>query len=180
MTTKVSDGLRLVSHDDDQFALRRAFGRFPTGVSVHAAEIDGIQHALVASSFMVGVSLDPPLVAVAVQQNSETWPLLRDADRFGVSVFAAGQGALVRQLAGKDRATRFDDVAVERGEHGALFLTAASSWFEVSLHEEFRAGDHLMGLLRVHRVATADERDPLVWHGSGFRDLAALGSVDLG
>ncbi|MFD0995676.1 flavin reductase family protein [Pseudoclavibacter chungangensis] len=62
----------------------------------------------------------------------------------------------------------------------ALFLTAASSWFEVSLHEEFRAGDHLMGLLRVHRVATADERDPLVWHGSGFRDLAALGSVDLG
>lgn len=37
-----------------------------------------------------------------------------------------------------------------------------------------------MGLLRVHRVATADERDPLVWHGSGFRDLAALGSVDLG
>ncbi|NYJ67089.1 hypothetical protein HNR16_001877 [Pseudoclavibacter chungangensis] len=120
MTTKVSDGLRLVSHDDDQFALRRAFGRFPTGVSVHAAEIDGIEHALVASSFMVGVSLDPPLVAVAVQENSETWPLLRDAERFGVSVFAAGQGPLVRQLAGKDRAARFDDVAVEHGEHGPV------------------------------------------------------------
>ena len=62
-----------------QAVVRNAFAQFPSGVAVLAADIDGGKHALVASSFMVGVSLDPCLGAVAVQKSSETWPLIKEA-----------------------------------------------------------------------------------------------------
>lgn len=179
MTNPISVGLELTSHADDPMILRRTFGHFPSGVSVHAVEIDGEKHALVASSFMVGVSLEPALVAVAVQEQSSTWPILREADRFGVSIFGSGQGDMVRQLAGKDKSARFNDVPVQYGERGALFVNDASIWLEVSTHEVFTAGDHIMALLQVHRAATSEEREPLVWHGSGFRDLVSKGSVDV-
>lgn len=179
MTTTPSVGLQLASHADDSMILRKTFGHFPSGVSVNAVEIDGEKHALVASSFMVGVSLEPALIAVAVQKGSSTWPILREAARFGVSIFGSGQGDLVRQLAGKDKAARFNDVSCHTGDQGALFVEGASIWFEVSLHQEFEAGDHLMALLEVHRAATEEGREPLIWHGSGFRDLQSKDTVDV-
>ena len=53
-------------------ALRQAFGRFPSGIAALCAEIDGAPQGIVASSFTVGVSMDPPLVMFAVQNASRT------------------------------------------------------------------------------------------------------------
>lgn len=155
----------------DPRTLRNVFAAFPSGVSVMSFESEGQLHGLVASSFMVGVSLEPPLVAVAVQKDSETWPLMRDAGAFGVSIFGTGQGHLVRQLANKDRSRRFADVAVSREEHGSVFLQGAAVWLDCTLYSEFEAGDHFMGLLEVKQVALDHSTDPLIWHGSRFRDL---------
>jgi len=131
----------------------------------------GQKHALVASSFMVGVSLEPCLVAVAVQKTSESWPVLARAARLGVSVFAQGQGTLSRQLAGKDREQRFAEVAHGVNDSGAIFIDDAAVWFECSVFAEYEAGDHWMVLLNVHGVGATDV-DPLIWHGSRFRGLA--------
>lgn len=51
-------------------ALREAYSHFPQGVVLLAAEVDGVRHGLLASTFTVGVSLTPPLVSVAVQRSS--------------------------------------------------------------------------------------------------------------
>src|SRR5690625_3790909 len=112
---------------DDQMLAREAFAQFPSGVSVLGLSSEGEKHAMVASSFMVGVSLDPCLVAVAIQKSSATWPQFRHGGAIGVSIFASGQGALTRQLASKDRAHRFDDVAVEVNETGAIYIEDARS-----------------------------------------------------
>jgi flavin reductase (DIM6/NTAB) family NADH-FMN oxidoreductase RutF len=154
----------------DPALVRRVFSHFPSGVSVIAVEVGGRKHALVASSFMVGVSLEPCLVAVAVQKSSESWPELREADRLGVSIFARGQGGLIRQLGGKDRERRFADVSHGVADSGAVFIDDAALWFECSLFAVHEAGDHWMVLLQVHRIGAA-EAEPLVWHGSRFRDL---------
>lgn len=53
---------------DRDLELRRVFGRYPTGVAVLA------------------VSLDPPLVSTCVARTSTTWPVLKRASRFGMSV----------------------------------------------------------------------------------------------
>ena len=67
-------------------ALREAFSQFPQGMVLVAAEIDGVRHGLVASTFTVGVSLDPPLVSFAVQHSSRTWPSLREHGHLGVTM----------------------------------------------------------------------------------------------
>ncbi|MET9014890.1 flavin reductase family protein [Streptomyces olivaceoviridis] len=109
----------------DPRAVRHAFAQFPSGVAVLAAD-DGLKHALVATSFMVGVSPEPCLGAVSVQKSSETWPRMKEAGPLGVSAFGKGQG----NLTGRDRAARCDEVPVEVGAGGAVFLEDAALWLE--------------------------------------------------
>jgi flavin reductase (DIM6/NTAB) family NADH-FMN oxidoreductase RutF len=128
-------------------------------------------HAMVASSFMVGVSLDPCLMAIAIQKTSESWPHVRQAGILGMSVFGEGQGSLVHQLSSKDRARRFDGIAVETDELGAVYVEGAAMWFQTRIHDEAEAGDHWMVLLEVLRSGTADATEPLLWHKSKIRRI---------
>ncbi|CAN5403040.1 hypothetical protein BH09ACT1_BH09ACT1_21120 [soil metagenome] len=93
----------VIPYEADTNALRATFGRFPSGVAALAAVIDGEPTVLVASSFTVGVSMDPPMVMFAVQNSSTTWPVLATADHLGVSILADSHSTLVRQLASINR-----------------------------------------------------------------------------
>lgn len=153
-------------------ALRQAFGRFPSGIAALCAEIDGAPQGIVASSFTVGVSMDPPLVMFAVQNTSRTWPVLRTAGRIGVSVLGTGHDGVCRQIASRD-GDRFAGLSLHEAETGALFLDEAALWLETSVENEIPAGDHAVVLLRVHGYSTHDgAHEPLVFHGSAFRNLA--------
>jgi len=152
--------------------VRRAFARFPSGVVGLVAVVDGHEIGMVASSFTVGVSADPPLVSVAVQKTSTSWPRLRAAASIGVSVFADDQAALARQIAGPDRNRRFDGVTLLSTRSDARFVDGASTWFECTVHDEVDAGDHTVALLEVVALRTEEDRLPLVFHDSGFRQLA--------
>lgn len=160
--------------------VRNTFAQFPSGVAVLAVEDRGEKHALVVSSFMVGVSLEPILVATAVQKTSETWPRIRSAASIGVSVFGDGQGGLTRKLASRDRASRFTGVTFEISDQGALLLDDAALWLETSVHSISDAGDHWMVLLEVNKLGIGTV-EPLVWHGAKFRGLLpemALAAAD--
>lgn len=178
VTTRTKDATKVRDFHDDALLVRKAFAQFPTGVSVLAVDLEGEKHAMVVSSFMVGVSLEPCLVAVAIQKTSETWPSIRQAGTIGVSIFASGQGPLTRQLAGKDRAKRFDQVAVEVNESGAVYIEGAAMWLESSIYSEADAGDHWIVLLQVSRLGVDVDTDPLIWHASRFREFARDASFD--
>lgn len=154
--------------------LREAFSHFPQGVVLLAAEIDGAPHALVASTFTVGVSLDPPLVSLAVQHSSQTWPVLRDRPRLGVSLLGRGQSAIARQLASMDRRTRFAGLDITTDEDGAITLRSAPARMTTSFHDQMPAGDHDLTLLEVHSIGSFPGADALVFHRSMFRGLGDL------
>lgn len=150
--------------------LREAFGSFPSGVTAVCALVDGVPHGMAASSF-TSVSLSPPLVSICIQRTSSTWLRLRGR-RLGLSVLAEGQDDACRRLSAR-RGDRFRDVSWQTGEGGSVFITGASAWLDCSPHDEVPAGDHLIALLRIHALHTA-ENPPLVFHGSRFRRLAAV------
>ena len=165
---------RLTALRDDPGALRRTFALFPSGVAAIAAEVDGAPRVLVASSFQVGISADPPLVLFAVQRTSETWPVLARATRLGVSVLGEVHEAAARQLASKV-VDRFSGIGVDRTETGAILIEGAPVHLECSIEGAMPAGDHDVVLLRVHALATDPAAEPLVFHGSTFRRLIPAG-----
>ena len=141
--------MTLTTDAPDTRLLRDTFGHFPSGVVALAATVGGSDAVLVASSFTVGVSLEPPLVMFAVQKSSSTWPTLRQAGRIGVSVLGNRHGALCRQLSGKDKAARFVGVPLERTDGGAILVDGSAVRLECSIHAEYPAGDHDIVVLEV-------------------------------
>ncbi|WP_441247935.1 flavin reductase family protein [Kitasatospora sp. McL0602] len=153
--------------------LRRAFGGFPTGVTAVAALVDGRPVGLALSSF-TSVSLDPPLVSVCVAHTSETWPLLRDRARIGVSVLGAHQEDACRRLAARD-GDRFAGLDWRATPGGAVLVEDAVARFDCGIERHIPAGDHDIVLLRVHGLDADPAVAPLVFHGSRFRSLEPTG-----
>ncbi|MBM6590234.1 flavin reductase family protein [Brevibacterium sp. RIT 803] len=158
-------------------ALRETFSHFPQGVALIGAEVDGIPLGLVASTVTAGVSLDPPLISVAVQTSSSTWPLLRTAPALGVSLLGTHQSHLARQLASKDRASRFAGIDPEVAADGALTIPGSPAHLWTRLYNEIEAGDHTVALLEILDTSSrADsgaepETEALVFHRSEFKGM---------
>ena len=87
--------------------LRRAFGHYPTGVTVITTTTpDGRQVGMTANSFS-SLSLDPPLVLWSIARTSTNFDVFRDS-HFAVHVLHSGQSRLARQFATRD-CDRFAD-----------------------------------------------------------------------
>jgi flavin reductase (DIM6/NTAB) family NADH-FMN oxidoreductase RutF len=157
------------NQDLDPARLREVFGVFPSGVVAVAAEVDGVQVGLAASSF-TSVSLDPPLVSVNLATTSKTWPDLRRAAHLGVTVLADHHARVCRQLAGPVE-QRFEGVAYSVSDEGAVTLDEGLAQFDCTVYREVEAGDHILALLELHAVRHAVEGHPLVFHRSGFGKL---------
>ncbi|WP_432498900.1 flavin reductase family protein [Kineococcus gypseus] len=162
---------RLVAPEDDPGALRSTFALFPSGVAAISAVVEGEPVVLVASSFQVGISQDPPLVLFAVQHTSTSWPRLRTAPLLGVSVLGEAHDSAARQLASR-AADRFAGIETTTTAGGAHLVHGAPVWLECSVHSEVPAGDHDVVLLRVHTMGSVPDTEPLVWHASSFRALS--------
>lgn len=159
-----------VSHLD----LRQAFAQFPQGVVVVGAQVGGTPEGLVASTFTVGVSLDPPLVTFAVQHTSNTWPRLREgASHLGVSVIGADDEGLCRQISSKDRANRFAGVDYTTDDDGALTLDTSPLWLKTRVYNQFTAGDHDIVVLEILDLGADQTKQGLVFHHSTFKPLPA-------
>ncbi|MGQ7787415.1 flavin reductase family protein [Nesterenkonia sp. K-15-9-6] len=161
--------------DVDPLELRRTFGHFPQGVVVVAAEVDGRPEGLVASTFTIGVSLEPPLATVAVQHSSTTWPKLAGADtELGVSLIGHGQSELCRKIASKDRENRFTGLRTSIGTGGSITLEGAPVTFTTRIYDQVRAGDHDIVVLELLDLAVEDSAEALVFHQSEFKSLGPL------
>lgn len=155
----------------DPTLVREAFGHYPSGVAAVAALHDGKPRVIVASSFSVGVSLEPPLAAFFVQRTSYTWRLLSAAPRVGVSILGVEHAAICRQLASRDMEARFQDVQTAVTEGGAVHILGAPVWFDCSIFDVHPAGDHHAVQLLIHDLHLRKETPPLVFHRSQFTRL---------
>ena len=149
--------------------LRHVFGAFPTGVTAVAGLIDGQPVGLTASSF-TSVSLEPALVSVCIGVTSMTWRRLRTAPRLGISILAAHQEPVGRQLA-VPSLDRFGGLTWRATTYGAVLLDGAAGWLETSISQVVRAGDHEIVVLNVHDLDADHAISPLVFHASRYHQL---------
>jgi flavin reductase (DIM6/NTAB) family NADH-FMN oxidoreductase RutF len=157
----------------DRPHVQRTFAGVPAPVVAIAAVVDGEPTAMVATSFSAGVSHEPPMCLFSVQQSSTTWPRLSSVPRVGVSVLGEGHADVVRRLASRDRARRFEGVPWTTLPSGAVTLYGAPVWLECEVVQQHEAGDHRIVVLQVHGSSVVPEHAPLIHHEAVFGTFSA-------
>ncbi|HEX5649999.1 MAG TPA: flavin reductase family protein [Steroidobacteraceae bacterium] len=154
--------------------LRRAFGHYPTGVTVITTTTqEGRWIGMTANSFS-SLSLDPPLVLWSIARSSTNYDVFRNATHFAVHVLHSGQAALARQFATRD-CDRFAGLQCEPGRGGSPLLEDFHACFDCETHEVLEGGDHV---IIVGRVLECRERagDPLIFYRGRFLETLGPGA----
>jgi flavin reductase (DIM6/NTAB) family NADH-FMN oxidoreductase RutF len=117
------------------------------------------------------VSFDPPLLALSVENDSVSLPIIRHSGHFAVHVYVDDQRDLSGSL-GKSFANhpeKLDLVTTEIGETGCPVLLGTLGRVECIVEGELPAGDSTLVLGRV--VAAQEQRagEPLTMRAAGFR-----------
>ena len=150
--------------------LRAVMGRFPAGVAVVTVDLRGQRLGLTVAS-LVSLSLEPPLVGVAVRRDAALHELLREAGSFAVSMLAAGQEALAQHFARGVPPIALWEMVRVRSAEGPPELEGAVGWLRCRVTDEHRTGDHTVFVAAVERAEAGPAERPLVFHRQGYTAL---------
>ncbi|MET9451567.1 flavin reductase family protein [Streptomyces cinerochromogenes] len=156
-------------------ALRKAARGCATGVAVLTTRQGEDLFAKTVSSFIT-LSMDPPLISVAVGRHSPLVQAARDTGRLAVCVLRVGQEQLSQRFAtpGAGRATgAFAEVRTRTEVTGAPVLDDCLTWFDCRLHSVLPGGDHSI-LIGMPVAVACSEGEPLLYHEGGYHAPAPL------
>ena len=142
--------------------LRALFREVPSPVGVVTVEVEGQSAGLTVDS-LVSLSVEPPLIGIALGRHAALHELLREAGEFAVSILAADQERLAQHFArGVPPIAHWTGVETTRGELGAPLIADALGWVECRLEFEHEVGDHTLFVGEATRAARGPGREALV------------------
>jgi flavin reductase (DIM6/NTAB) family NADH-FMN oxidoreductase RutF len=149
-----------------------AFRRLTQGVYVVGVAGDGRADAFTAA-WVMQASFDPLLLALSINREHASYPLLHAGRGFVVNVLKRGQLELARSFgtqSGRDR-DKLAGVRWRPGRGGAPILEEALAYFDCRLDRSIPAGDHDLALGRVLEARLLDpEAVPLTYAETGDMD----------
>jgi len=155
-------------------AFRLTMGRFATGVTV-VTTLDRERPQGITVNALSSVSLEPPLVLVALDRRRFITPTVRSTGRYAVNVLGADQQALSDCFAGADVTPdrdAFCGAAWSPGVTALPLLDGALAALECTVVETFSAGDHDLFVARVDALhELAPEGEPLIYCRRRYRRL---------
>lgn len=149
----------------DQQQFRDVMSGVCTPVTVVTAAVGGVPFGTTVSSF-ASLSLDPPLISLALDRGSSLLAQIRTAGRFAVNILGQTQDDLAVAFARRG-VDRFG-AAAWHFERGLPRLTDAPSWMECDLHRTVEGGDHLLLLGLVRSAGNRAHVAPLVYANRTF------------
>jgi flavin reductase (DIM6/NTAB) family NADH-FMN oxidoreductase RutF len=150
--------------DDRQF--RTAMGKFATGVTVIATDVDGDVHGMTANAFM-SVSLSPKLVVISIGEKARILEKIKQSKSFSVNILAADQQELSMIFAGQIKGHR--EVLFDRLDDKPV-LAGAVAQIACEVSAEYLEGDHTLFIGKVTDIQLTDA-DPLIFYSGRYRAL---------
>lgn len=142
--------------------LRRTLGHFATGVTV-VTSLEGDRPRGVTVSAFMSVSLDPPLVLVALDQARTLGPVIRGTGAYAVNILGEDDAGLSDCFAGapsEPGRDAFCGAAWRPGALGMPILERAIASLVCRLEQVVPVGDHDFLVGRVIAVSAADDHVP--------------------
>jgi flavin reductase (NADH) len=149
--------------DSDDF--REALSRWASGVSIVACRPETRVVATTVSSFM-SLSLDPPLVLLALGVNANILPFLKTGERFGISILAVDQRRLATIYADS-----FPVGPDPFSTDGVPLVNNAVAGLACVVNETRPGGDHTIVIAAVQHIRFGTGEHPLIRYRRGYHGL---------
>jgi flavin reductase (DIM6/NTAB) family NADH-FMN oxidoreductase RutF len=150
---------------------RRIFGHFATGITVVSTLAGNDTWGMTANA-VTSLSLNPPLVLVAVVRDSATDGYLKTSRCFAMSILSAEQQELSTRFAGPGPRD-FSDLNTKTAVTGCPILVEAIGWVDCRIVDIFSGGDHE---IFVGEILAGDcpnhDKQPLLFFGGKYGRLA--------
>lgn len=147
---------------------RAALGHFASGVVVVTGLLEGKPRGLACQSFF-SVSLEPPLVAVAVARTSTSWSAIEASGAFGINVLDSDQFG-VCQTFGRSGGDKFAGLGWTTHQTGSPRIDGCLAWIDCTIEDVHPAGDHLLAIGLVQEVQVG-RGAPLLFYRGRFGEL---------
>lgn len=155
----------------NQDAKKQVLRSIVYGLYAFGVRQDDEMHAMTVN-WVTQISFEPPMLAVAIENESHSLPMVRSARAFALSILPTG----ARQIAGKlGRSSANVPNKLEGIPHhaapmsGAPVLDDATGWLDCRVAAEQPAGDHVLIVAEIVEAGVQHETDTLTLRETGFR-----------
>jgi flavin reductase (DIM6/NTAB) family NADH-FMN oxidoreductase RutF len=141
-------------------------------VAIITAMYEGQRYGMTVNSF-TSISLDPPMISLALKRLTHTHELVEKSGEFSVTVLASNQSDLSDRFAGKtpNIADRFEGVEVEKLLIDAPLIKGGIAFFNCRVVNSTPIGENSLFVAEVIAARGQGEGDPLVYHNRVFWKL---------
>jgi flavin reductase (DIM6/NTAB) family NADH-FMN oxidoreductase RutF len=148
---------------------RKIMGHFATGVTVVTTGGEAGEHGLTANA-IASLSLDPPLVLVAVDKRAATLEYLTRNRCFAINILRLEQEAISRQFATpgpKD----FSGLKITTAQTASPILAECLAYVDCRVVDVLPGGDHD---IFIGEIVAGEHQggEPLLYFSGGYRRLA--------
>ena len=155
----------------DLRTFRDTLGLFVTGVTVITTRDQAGRPVGITANSFNSVSLDPPLILWSIGLNALSLDAFSNAKAFAVHILRDDQADLSERFA-KSGQDKFSGLDIESGLHDVPLLPDCAARLECLPHAQHPAGDHILFIAEVDRLASDPDSMPLVYHGGRYAELA--------
>ena len=146
---------------------RRVMGHFVTGVTV-VTTLDRGEPQGITVNALSSVSLDPPLIMLALDRRRFITPAVQLSGSYAVNVLSEDQQALSDCFAGapvQPGRDAFCGASWKPGSSGLPLIAGAIATIECTVVQTFQAGDHELFIGRVDAMANVEPHPmPLLYY----------------
>lgn len=146
---------------------RRTMGQFPSGVTIVTSRVGEEAVGTTVSAFS-SLSLDPMLLIVCLDHNSQTRSAILRSGVFAVNILASGQQALALQFGRSKGGDKFSGIDFQTAETGSPLLPGACANIDCILERLIDGGDHDILIGRPRSLCINEDATPLIYHRGRF------------
>ena len=156
----------------DPEQLRHAMRAWTTGVAVVTATHAGQRYGMTVNSF-TSISLEPPLVSVALKNLTHTHELVEKSGEFSVTILSAVQKELSDRFAGRHPQIkdRYEGVSTETLSIDAPLIKGGIAYFNCRVLNSILVGENTFFVAEVIAAQGEGTGEPLVYHNRVYWKL---------
>ncbi|WP_291999573.1 flavin reductase family protein [Caldivirga sp.] len=142
--------------------LKAILRNYPTGVTVVTTVNNGEYYGLTVNSF-TSVSLDPPLVLVALDKKVGSHKAINESGIYAVNILPYDMKDVAIRFATAPREERFKGLRIITAKTGSPIIDGSIAYLDCRVVARYDAGDHTLFIGQVEDGKVLNLKPPLIY-----------------